>query len=110
MTVELGSSKKTYVLSSGKRHAYLPNRCQIVCGNLLTCIKFGQTYKKKKCKEKLQDVFKRRQQEFISNLDNLFDIAQADALQLMKIEEDRMFLQRQREPGRPGGVDKKLAD
>ncbi|GBM04717.1 hypothetical protein AVEN_172914-1 [Araneus ventricosus] len=31
----------------------------------------------------------------------------------MKIEEDRMFLQRQRQPGRPGhlgGVDKKLAD
>ncbi|GBN73688.1 hypothetical protein AVEN_38312-1 [Araneus ventricosus] len=32
---------------------------------------------------------------------------------LMKIEEDRMLLQRQREPGRPGrlgGVDKKLTD
>ncbi|GBO00833.1 hypothetical protein AVEN_12434-1 [Araneus ventricosus] len=43
----------------------------------------------------------------------MFDIAQADALQLMKIEEDRMFFQRQREPGRPGhlcGVDKKLTD
>ncbi|GBL91888.1 hypothetical protein AVEN_172798-1 [Araneus ventricosus] len=63
--------------------------------------------------KKLQDVFKRRQQEFLSNLDNLFDIAHADALQLMKIEEDRLFLQRQREPGRPGhlgGVDKKRTD
>ncbi|GBO29412.1 hypothetical protein AVEN_209062-1 [Araneus ventricosus] len=63
--------------------------------------------------KKLQDVFKRRQQEFESNLDNLFDIAHADARQLMKIEEVRMFLQRQREPGRPGhlgGVDKKLTD
>ncbi|GBN84778.1 hypothetical protein AVEN_26963-1 [Araneus ventricosus] len=63
--------------------------------------------------KKLQDVFKRRQQEFVSNLDNLFDIAHADALQLMKIEEDRMFLQRQREQGRPshlGGVDKKRTD
>ncbi|GBO18193.1 hypothetical protein AVEN_2197-1 [Araneus ventricosus] len=61
--------------------------------------------------KKLQDVFKRRQQEFISNLDNLFDIAHSDALQLMKTEEDRMFLQSQREPGLPGhlgGVDKKL--
>ncbi|GBN48557.1 hypothetical protein AVEN_233106-1 [Araneus ventricosus] len=60
--------------------------------------------------KKLQDVFKRRQQEFKSNSNNLFDIAHADALQLMKIEEDKMFLQRQREPGRPGhlgGVDKK---
>ncbi|GBO02496.1 hypothetical protein AVEN_201930-1 [Araneus ventricosus] len=62
---------------------------------------------------KLQDVFKRRQQEFVSNLDNFFDIAHADALQLMKIEEDRMFLQRQREPGRPGhlgGVNEKRTD
>ncbi|GBN72951.1 hypothetical protein AVEN_210862-1 [Araneus ventricosus] len=49
--------------------------------------------------KKLQDVFKRRQQEFVSNL---FDVVHADALQLMKIEEDRMFLQRQREHGRPG--------
>ncbi|GBM63821.1 hypothetical protein AVEN_262707-1 [Araneus ventricosus] len=63
--------------------------------------------------KKLQDVFKPRQQEFVSNLDNLFDIAHADALQLMKIEEDRMFSQRQRQPVRPahlGGVDKKLTD
>ncbi|GBN65400.1 hypothetical protein AVEN_81554-1 [Araneus ventricosus] len=63
--------------------------------------------------KKLQDVFKRRQQEFISNLDNLFDIAHAYALQLMKIEEERMFLQRQREPGRAGhlgGVNKKRTD
>lgn len=43
------------------------------------------------------------------NLDSLFDIA--DALCLMKIEEDRIFLKRQRERVRPGcieGVDKKL--
>ncbi|GBO41200.1 hypothetical protein AVEN_104557-1, partial [Araneus ventricosus] len=63
--------------------------------------------------KKLQDVFKRRQQESLSNLDNLFHIAHADAIQLMKIEEDRMFLQHQRGPGRPGqlgGVDKKLTD
>ncbi|MFX9165672.1 hypothetical protein ABTN87_19615, partial [Acinetobacter baumannii] len=42
----------------------------------------------------------------------MLDIAHADALKLMKIEKDRMFLQRQREPGRAGhfgGVDKKLA-
>ncbi|GBM27145.1 hypothetical protein AVEN_155245-1 [Araneus ventricosus] len=63
--------------------------------------------------KKLQDVFKRRQQEFVSNLDNLFEIAHSDALQLMKIEEDRMFLQRQRAPSRPGhlgGVYKRLTD
>ncbi|GBN77094.1 hypothetical protein AVEN_101508-1 [Araneus ventricosus] len=75
----------------------------------LLLVYFGTCYKKNA--KKLQDVFKRRQQEFLSNLDNLFDIAHADALQLMKIEEGRMFLQRQSEPDRPGhlgGVDKKL--
>jgi hypothetical protein len=46
-------------------------------------------------------------------LDNLFDIAYADAFQLIKIEEDKIFLKHQREPGRVGylgGVDKKLLD
>lgn len=60
--------------------------------------------------KKTQDVFKQRRQEFVTNLDNLFDIAHADALNLIKINEDKFFLQRQREPGRPGhlgGVDKK---
>ena len=59
---------------------------------------------------KTQEVFEQRRQEFVRNLDYLFDIAHADALQLIKIDEDRIFLQRQREPGRPGhlaGVDKK---
>ncbi|CAG9793804.1 unnamed protein product [Diatraea saccharalis] len=63
--------------------------------------------------KKTQDVFKQRRQEFLSNLNNLFDIAHVDALQLIKINEDRVFLQRQREPGRPGhlaGVDKKLTE
>ncbi|GBM46067.1 hypothetical protein AVEN_109651-1 [Araneus ventricosus] len=62
-----------------------------------------------KSAKKLQDAFKRRQHEFVSNLDNLLDIA----LQLMKIEEDMMLLQRQREPGQPGhlgGVNKKGTD
>ena len=47
------------------------------------------------------------------DLDNLFDIAHADDLERMKIEEDNMILHRQREPGRPGclaGVDKKNAE
>lgn len=44
-------------------------------------------------------VFAQHRQEFVTQLDILFDIAHADALQLMKINEDRMFMQRQREPG-----------
>ena len=46
-------------------------------------------------------------------LDNLFDIAHADALETMKIEEDKMCLHRHRQAGRPCclvGVDKKNAE
>lgn len=63
--------------------------------------------------KKTQDTFDQQRQEFLNNLDNLFDIAHIDALQIIKISEDKVFLQRQREPGRTGclaGVDKNLAD
>ena len=42
-------------------------------------------------------MFRRREEEFQQNLDNLFDVANADALGMNKIEEDKIFLQRQRE-------------
>ncbi|GBP21959.1 Putative ubiquitin thioesterase 232R [Eumeta japonica] len=61
----------------------------------------------------MRPIFEQRRQEFTISLDNLFDIAYADALQLIKINEDRIFLEEQREPGRSGhlaGVDKKLTN
>ena len=97
------------VLSFGKRCVYLPNLSLIV-KKLVNLYQFWRELQKNA--QKIQSVFKQRRQEFVNNLDNLFDIAHADALQLIKIDEDRIFLQRQREPGRPGhlaGVDKKLA-
>jgi len=66
----------------------------------------------KNCK-KTQVTFKSRENNFKIDLDNLFDIAHADAFERMKIEEDKLFLMKQREPGRPGcldGVDKKLTE
>jgi hypothetical protein len=63
--------------------------------------------------KKIQEVHKRREQHFQIDLDNLFDIAHADALDRIKIVEDKLFLQQQREPGRLGclaGVDKKLTE
>lgn len=66
----------------------------------------------KNCK-KTQLTFKNRENNFVEDLDNLFDIAHADAFDRMKIEEDKDFLRKQREPGRPGclgGIDKKLAE
>ena len=62
---------------------------------------------------KSQDIDRRRSEKFQMDLGNLFDITHADALERMKIEENEMFLHRQREPGRPGcltGVDKKIAE
>src|SRR6218665_2773777 len=48
---------------------------------------------------------------FQDRLDDLFDIAHRDAVSLIKIEEDRLFLEAQREKGRKGtiaGVDRNL--
>jgi hypothetical protein len=53
-----------------------------------------------------------KQQAFKERLEDLFDIAHRDALTLIKIEEDRMFLNAQREKGRRGvmgPVDRTLA-
>lgn len=48
---------------------------------------------------------------FIESLDDLFDIATSNALETIRIEEDKQFLIKQRQKGRPGcmiGVDMKL--
>lgn len=48
----------------------------------------------------------------MDELDDLFDIAHGDAMQLIKDDEDKEFLRKQREKGRPGsmaGVDAILA-
>jgi len=42
--------------------------------------------------------------QFISKLDDLFDIAHADALNLISIEEDRAFLVAQRQKVRLGSL------
>lgn len=54
---------------------------------------------------------RKRERDFEDELNNLFDIADADAIDLIKIQEDKDFLQLQRKSGRPGcmlGVDMKL--
>jgi len=54
---------------------------------------------------------KAKEHAFSSKLDNLFDVAHADALNIIKIAEDRDFLLAQRKDGRQGsmiGVDKNL--
>lgn len=46
----------------------------------------------------------KREKEFIGKLDDLFDIAILNALDEMKIEEDKLFLLNQRMKGRPGSM------
>lgn len=86
------------------------------------------TRTEQKCVKKLEDLYQewrnlqklehrksetqiQKNAQFVLNLEDLFDVAHADALVLMSIEEDRAFLLAQRNKGRPGsllGIDKKL--
>jgi len=54
---------------------------------------------------------RQKEKEFEDSLNNLFDIAHANALNIIKINEDKEFLLMQRKNGRPGcmlGIDMKL--
>jgi hypothetical protein len=67
--------------------------------------------KNKENKKKQSKNLLNKQVEWNNDLDNLFDIAHANALNLMNIEEDKQFLILQRQRGRKGkmaGVDKAL--
>lgn len=54
-----------------------------------------------------------KKKSWVEKLDDVFDIAPANVLQLIKIEEDKQFLISQRKHGRPGfmyGIDHKTAE
>lgn len=62
-----------------------------------------------KLEHRKSEIQMHKNAQFISKLDYLFDIAHADALNLISIEEDRAFLVAQRQKGRLGsllGIDK----
>ncbi|KAF2886056.1 hypothetical protein ILUMI_20115 [Ignelater luminosus] len=64
----------------------------------------------KSCK-RLSDTQKSKENIFEVNMNNLFDIAHANAVSLISIEEDQEFLIAQRKPNREGsmiGIDLKL--
>lgn len=53
---------------------------------------------------------RKKEDLFVNKFDDIFDIAHADALSIIKIENDKQFLIAQRTKGRPGcmlGIDKK---
>lgn len=60
--------------------------------------------------EKRSAAQKQAAQEFTDGLDDLFDIATTDAIDTMRIQEDKDFLTMQRKKGRPGmaGIDRVL--
>ena len=68
--------------------------------------------KNKENKKKQSQNLLNKQKKWDHDLDKLFDIAHADALNLMDNEEDKKFLMLQRQPKREGkmaGVDKKYS-
>ncbi|XP_076283045.1 uncharacterized protein LOC143210244 isoform X1 [Lasioglossum baleicum] len=52
-------------------------------------------------RSQLQD---NKEQQFLDQLDDLFDIAHVDALEMITIDEDKQFLLNQRKKGRPGSM------
>lgn len=91
--------------------ARIPIRAHQHCVNKL--IKMYEEHRNiQKAMNKPYPKLELRKKAFEEELDNLFDIAHANALEKIKIEEDRQFLIQQRKPGRIGsmaGIDKKLA-
>src|SRR6218665_3297894 len=69
-------------------------------------LKFEKLYEKwvklKKNAKRQTNTQKEKETEFVDNLDNLFDMAHMNALNLIKIKEDREFLVSQRENGHRG--------
>ena len=73
---------------------------------------YDKLMKNKENKAKRSEALKMKEEEWKTSLDDLFDIAHAQAMEQINIQEDRQFLTAQCEVGRPGmmaGVDKTLA-
>lgn len=93
--------------------ARIPTRQDYNCVDKLkslhdTYVKVTKNKSKKDAKGEKPKSQQKLEDDFVATLDNLFDIAHNDALTLIKNDEDRQFLLKQRENGRPGcmlGVD-----
>lgn len=62
-------------------------------------------------KSRNSQIYNKKREEWKEQLNDLFDIAHVNAMDIIKIEEDRQFLIKQRKKGREGimvGVDLKL--
>lgn len=91
------------------QQARIPTRYESRCIDKLN--KLYETWKTVQKKVQRSGAHKAMEETFVESLDDLFDIASANALEIIRIEEDKQFLIMQRQKGRPGcmiGVDMKL--
>ncbi|KAE9524204.1 hypothetical protein AGLY_015243 [Aphis glycines] len=100
----------TGVIDSFLQHARIPVSAEQYCA-----IKLQKLYNEWRNLQKLHyrktDTQLKKNKEFSIILDDLFGIAQADDLEVIKIKEDRDFVISQRQKGRPGsmlGIDLKI--
>lgn len=82
--------------------AKIPTRAEPRCIDKLEDL-VSKLHKLKKTTRKT-DTHKRNEEQFMDTLDDLFDIAHADALSMTKNDEDKAFLIAQREKGRRGSM------
>jgi hypothetical protein len=103
MTVRASSTAVIEAIETFWAKARIPIRPKQHC-----IIKVEQLFNKwaglKKNSKRDTDKQRENEAEFAQDLDNLFDIAHADALDLIKIQEDKEFLIAQRQPGRQGCI------
>lgn len=95
------------------QQARIPTRRTDKCIDKLIAVYGEWRALTKEKEERMSANLKTKRASFIDQLDDLFDIATADALATIKNEEDKEFLKAQRQKGRVGsmlGVDVKLAN
>jgi len=83
--------------------AGIPVRAQQHCIQKLESV-FYEWKGLQKHKSRTTDSHKAKEQQFVSRLDDLFDIAHSSALSFIKIPEDGEFVLHQREKGRHGAI------
>lgn len=91
--------------------ARIPTRYDARCAEKLLKMYENWKYIQKNVPGKRTPAQREAERKFVHELDDLFDIAHADALTIMRNEEDKQFLLLQRQKGRPGcmvGVDKTI--
>ena len=102
-TIRDVSHQVIQVVSAFWEKAGIPTRCQQHSIQKLEKV-FADWKGLRKHSTRSTPAHKSKEDEFVERLDDLFDIAHADALTLITIPEDKEFLLSQRQKGRPGSI------